>query len=46
MAKDIIKENHPLSETPFTVAFPIFKPIANLFKNSRAQELEPLLDPT
>lgn len=46
MAKLIIKENHPLNDTPVPVAFPIFKPIVNCFcKNSAVShdEKEPLL---
>lgn len=46
MAKLIIKENHPLNETPVHVAFPVLKPFANCFsKNTTVSndEKEPLL---
>lgn len=46
MAKSIIKETHPLNETPFYVAFPLFRPCASLFpsyKRTHGFE-EPLLE--
>lgn len=43
MAREIIKENHPLNDTPFSKVFPIFKPCASN-KKSKKEEKESLLD--
>jgi hypothetical protein len=49
MAREIIKENHPLNDTPAWVVFPILTPLKYLSKDrKRTEELgndneEPLL---
>ena len=46
MARQIIKENHPLNETPVHVAFPILTPFAKCRDKKtdvQAEEKQPLL---
>jgi len=44
MAREIIKENHPLNETPLHVAFPVFTPFASCLKPAEGEgSKEPLI---
>jgi len=46
MAHEIIKENHPLNETPVWVTYPILTPLKYLSKDKKEQtkdQTEPLL---
>lgn len=42
MAREIVKENHPLNDTPLGKVFPIFKPCQG--KKSKKEEKQSLLD--
>lgn len=46
MAKEIIKENHPLNDVPAHAVFPILKPISMCLPGRKVDERlkEPLLD--
>ena len=44
MAKEIIKENHPLNETKVPVVFPILKPCAGCFEKKEEEGFQPLLE--
>jgi hypothetical protein len=46
MAKSIIKENHPLNDTPLPTVFPVFKPCSSCLPQGKVEEEahhEPLL---